>query len=94
MTSRLVGKASDRFGSFHVFSSLAFFSFIPIYMYTTAPPMGLALFLALSAFFMTVVSGRFIPVMTLASEVPESEDRGTFMGLLNSIRSLEALARP
>lgn len=88
VTSRLVGKASDRFGSFQVFSSLALFSFLPIYLYTTAPPMGLTLFLALSAFFMTVVSGRFIPVMTLASEVPESEDRGTFMGLLNSIRSL------
>lgn len=36
---------------------------------------------------MTVVSGRMIPVMTMVSEVPDAHERGTFMGLLNSIRS-------
>ena len=36
---------------------------------------------------MTIVSGRMIPCMTLISSVPAQEDRGTFMGLLNSVRS-------
>jgi len=37
---------------------------------------------------MTTVSGRLIPVMTLISEVPKPEERGLFMGMLNSVRAL------
>lgn len=88
ITSRIIGKATDKFGAFTMFLWMAIFSFIPIYLYTNAPPMGLALFLALSALFMSTVSGRFIPLMTMVSEISAPEDRGTFMGLLNSIRSL------
>jgi len=36
---------------------------------------------------MSMVSGRMIPVMTMVSQVPDTADRGTFMGLLNSLRS-------
>tara|TARA_Y100000780_G_scaffold232594_1_gene268618 strand:- start:287202 stop:288338 length:1137 start_codon:yes stop_codon:yes gene_type:complete len=88
ISSRLIGKLTDRFGAYRVFFITAIISFIPIKLYTSAPPLELAVFLALSAFFMTMVSGRFIPVMTLVSGVADLEDRGTFMGLLNSIRAL------
>lgn len=88
VSSRLIGKATDRFGAFRMFAGLALFSSLPIYLYTSAPPMSLLSYLALSGFFMMVVSGRFIPVMTLVSEVAKSDERGTFMGLVNSIRSL------
>ncbi|MEX0799064.1 MAG: MFS transporter [Bacteriovoracaceae bacterium] len=88
ISSRIIGKATDRFGAYQVFVTMALFSFLPIYLYTSAPAMELIPFLALSALFMTVVSGRFIPIMTLVSEIARSKDRGTFMGLLNSIRAL------
>jgi len=88
ITSRTIGKLTDRFGAYKMFATLAFVSFLPIILYTSAPPMSLWPFLALSAMFMTMVSGRFIPVMTLVSEIANPKDRGTFMGLLNSVRAL------
>ena len=36
---------------------------------------------------MSLISGRMIPAMTLASEVPSKRQRGQFMGILNSVRT-------
>ena len=88
ITSRLIGKATDKVGAFRMFVALVVWSFVPIYLYTNAPQMGLTMYLVLSTMFMFSVSGRFIPVMTMVSEIADSQDRGTFMGLLNSIRAL------
>lgn len=87
ITSRIIGKITDKVGAYKTFITLAFASFVPIYLYTNAKPMSLTLYLALSAFFMVLLSGRFIPAMTLVSEVADQKERGTFMGLLNSIRA-------
>lgn len=37
---------------------------------------------------MSLVSGRMIPCMTMLSDVPSLADRGLFMGLLNSVRTI------
>ncbi len=87
VTARAIGKLTDSQGALKVFSMLALLSIIPVWIYTHTGPMSFAAYLLLSALFMTVVSGRMIPVMTMISEVPEVNERGTFMGLLNSIRS-------
>lgn len=87
ITSRIIGKLTDKVGTLKVFLILAIISFIPIYLYTNAPQMQLTPYLALSAFFMVIVSGRFIPAMTMVSEIAAEDERGTFMGLLNSIRA-------
>lgn len=87
ISSRLIGGLTDRFGAYRVFIILGLFSFVPIYLYTNAPPMSLMSYLLLSSIFMVVISGRFIPAMTMVSEVAKDSDRGTFMGLLNSIRA-------
>lgn len=86
-TARWIGKLTDRHGSLKIFSALAFMSTVPVWFYTHSGDIGFIPYLILSAFFMTIVSGRMIPVMTMVSEVPEASERGTFMGLLNSIRS-------
>jgi len=87
ISSRIIGGLTDRYGAHKVFTILAILSFIPIYMYTNAAPMSLFYYLALSSVFMVLVSGRFIPAMTMVSEVALDRERGTFMGLLNSIRA-------
>ncbi len=86
-TARLFGKLTDNLGSFKVFSAIALLSIIPIWIYTHTGPISFTIYLALSAMFMAMVSGRMIPVMTMVSQVPDQKDRGTFMGLLNSLRS-------
>lgn len=87
-TARFIGKMTDKLGAFKVFSYMLVLSFIPIWLYTNATEMKLAPYLVLTTFFMTIVSGRMIPSMTLLSTIPRMEDRGSFMGVLNSIRSL------
>ena len=42
----------------------------------------------MGTFFMTIVTGRMIPCITLVSGLPSDQDRGTFLVLLNSFRSL------
>lgn len=87
MTARWIGKLTDQHGSLKIFSILALMSTVPVWFYTHSGDIGFVPYLILSALFMTIVSGRMIPVMTMVSEVPEITERGTFMGLLNSIRS-------
>ncbi len=86
-SARYIGKMTDRHGTVRVFGILAVASIIPIWIYTHIGQISFELYLFLSAIFMTIVSGRMIPVMTLVSEVPVVAERGTFMALLNSIRS-------
>ncbi|TNE96225.1 MAG: MFS transporter [Deltaproteobacteria bacterium] len=88
LTARLFGKLTDRLGSFKMYMILALISIAPVLLYTNAGPMSVVFYVLMGMFFMTIVSGRMIPCMTLISSVPAQEDRGTFMGLLNSVRSL------
>jgi DHA1 family inner membrane transport protein len=87
ITARIIGKATDKFGALKVLSTLALISTVPISLYSNAKEMDLIPFIAMSTFFMTMVSGRMIPLMTMTSEIAETKDRGTYMGLLNSVRS-------
>jgi predicted MFS family arabinose efflux permease len=86
LSARYIGKWCDRSGSFKVFSSLLPLSFIPILLLTHLPSTHLYLALGVTTFFMMFVSGRFIPIMTMNSLVVKQHDRGTFMGLENSLR--------
>ena len=94
VTSRFIGKATDKFGAYRMFIIMGVLSFVPIFLYTNAQTMGLVAFLALSSFFMSTISGRVIPLMTMATEISEPQDRGTYMGLLNSIRALGSAIAP
>jgi len=88
ITARIIGKATDKLGAVKMLSSLALISTLPIALYSNATKMNLIPFIAMSTFFMTMVSGRMIPLMTMTSEIALAKDRGTYMGLLNSVRSL------
>ena len=45
-------------------------------------------YILMGTLFMTIVTGRMIPCITLISSLPDEKDRGTFLVLLNSFRSL------
>lgn len=87
LTARMVGVFTDKAGSIKVFLTILGISFIPILLYTHSGPISFITYLALGTFFMTSVSGRMIPCMTMVSEVPNEGERGLFMSVLNSIRS-------
>lgn len=87
ITARIIGKLTDSKTPIKVFSFLVPFSCIPIYFMTNMSDTHLYYYLVASSLFMMFVSGRMIPLMTMVSEIASLKDRGTFMGILNSVRS-------
>ncbi|MBT3983224.1 MAG: MFS transporter [Bacteriovoracaceae bacterium] len=88
VTSRLFGKMTDRYGAFRVFNALALGAIIPILVFTNTGPITLVSYIILMSVFMSVVSGRMIPCMTMITEIPGPKERGTYLGLLGSVRAL------
>lgn len=87
ITANIIGKFTDKFGPLKTFNTLAFLSLIPITLLTNLGPSPLWVALIVSSLFMGIVSGRFIPCMTMVTQLPNDKDRGTFMGLVVAIRS-------
>lgn len=87
LTARVFGVLTDRLGAITLFVTLVLVSFIPINLYSHSGEISFVTYLLLGSFFMTMVSGRMIPCMTLVSEVPRLEERGLFMSVLHSIRA-------
>lgn len=88
LTARIFGKWTDYWGALRMFMFLATASMLPVILYTNAGDVGLGTYILLSSLFMTLVSGRMIPCMTLVTAVPRPSERGSFMGVLNSVRAL------
>lgn len=88
VSSRIIGKACDRIGSFKVFRFMAIACIIPMLMLTNSPALPLWGALIVTSSFMMFTSGRFIPAMTLISGVVKPKERGTFMSLENAFRQL------
>lgn len=87
LTARLIGVLTDKWGAFKMYVLVAVISIAPILLYTNAGPTTLIPYLVIGSFFMIMVSGRMIPCMTLLSAVPSSEERGGYMGVVNSLRA-------
>ncbi len=87
LSAMVIGVLTDKWGALKSYILVALISFIPILLYTNAGPMSLFPYLVIGSFFMIMVSGRMIPCMTLISAVPNSDERGGYMGVVNSLRS-------
>jgi predicted MFS family arabinose efflux permease len=86
ITARVVGKLTDRIGSFTVFRFLALISLLPIIALTNLPQVATWVVLIVTTLFTMFGSARFIPAMTMVSAVVKPEERGTFMSLENAGR--------
>ncbi len=87
-SARFIGKLCDSWGTFKTFCLVACISLIPIAIYTNLGTTPLALTLIVSTCFMMTMSGRFVPVVTMATKNPLPEDTGVFMSFFNAMRSL------
>ena len=90
ITSRLIGKASDRFSKLKLFNVLTIISLIPMNLMTHQGPAPLWMAMILSAFFMVMLSGRMIPLMTILSTCAEPQYRGGFMSLVMAIQQMSS----
>lgn len=87
LTARLFGRLTDRYGASQMFMVLAFISILPVILYSNAGQVSFLSYIFLGTLFMTFVSGRMIPCMTMISAVPRPEDRGNFLSVMNAVRS-------
>ncbi len=86
ITARIVGKLTDKIGSFTVFRFLALISILPILALTNLPQIATWAVLIVTTLFTMFASARFIPALTMVSGVVKPEERGTFMSLENAGR--------
>jgi predicted MFS family arabinose efflux permease len=86
-SSKFAGVLTDRYGSLKVFIPSTLISLPFIYLYTSVGNTPLSLLLIISTGFMLLINFRFVPIMTLITKSPDADTRGSFMGVLHSIRS-------
>lgn len=89
-TARLIGRLCDRFGSRTLFVWVALASLVPILLLTQLPSVSLWQAIPVFMLFMTLVSGRMIPAMTLITSSIDSALRGSFMSLNSAVQQLSS----
>jgi predicted MFS family arabinose efflux permease len=78
----------DRFGAVRVFTVIATLSLAPLIGLTHLPPLHELAILPVTTVFIVLVSGRFVPAMTLVTGTAEPRLRGAFMSVNGAVQSL------
>lgn len=81
VSSRFIGRLSDRFGKLRVFVTVGGLSVITTLTITNLPPVSLAFSLVVVSLFICLNSGRVIPALALLTSSVSKEQRGRFMTL-------------
>jgi len=89
-TSPWFGRLSDRYGGIKVFTVIATLSIIPILLVTQLVPGSLYFTLIVTTLFMSLVSGRMVPAMTVVQNAVTPSRRGAFMSVNSAIQQLSA----
>ena len=85
-TVRLVGRLTDLHGKQRMFTLIACGSALAILNLTHLPRVPIYVAIASSAFLMCMMSGRFVPAMTLMTASVTPRLRGSFMSFNSSIQ--------
>ncbi len=88
ITSRVAGSFTDTYGGLKTFIPGVLISVPFTYLYTSVEHISLFTLLIISTGFMVFINFRFVPVMTFITQTPSTQERGSFMGILLSVRSL------
>jgi multidrug resistance protein len=87
---RVVGKLSDRYGSFRVFATLSVLALIPIFLITNLPKESLAIVLIVTSTLFIFGGSRGVPCNTLITATAEPHQRGGFLSLNAATQQLAA----
>ena len=87
---RLVGRLTDLHGRRGVFTTVAGLSIAAILITTHLPSAPLWLATVVQMFFMTALSGRFVPAMAIITAAVTPQLRGSFMSFNAALQQLSA----
>jgi predicted MFS family arabinose efflux permease len=79
---------SDKHGKHKVLFIIGPLSIFPIIFITNLPPVPLYLVLIGSTLFFILISGRFVPLMSIITSSVSKKDRGAFMAINTSIQQI------
>jgi predicted MFS family arabinose efflux permease len=84
----LIGKLSDRFDKFTLFTWASLFLAVMIVVYTNLTPIPFWLLIVINVVLMMAIMSRVVPAISLATSLPDPEDRGAFMSINSSLQQL------
>ena len=84
----VVGKLSDRFDKFKVFTGGSIAAIIMILIYTNLGPTPIWQVVCLNILLFMGIMSRMIPATTLNSAIPEMKDRGAYMSINGSLQQM------
>ena len=87
-TARLIGRWADKAGKQQVYRWIALLSILPMLLITHLPQLPLLALLVVFPFFMTLVSGRTIPLQALLTTIPQPQKRGAFLSVNSALQQL------
>lgn len=84
----LIGKLSDRFDKFMIFTLASIFLSVVVIIYTNLGPISFWMVVVTNIFLMIGIMSRMVPAVALSSALPEMQDRGAFMGINASLQQI------
>lgn len=84
----VIGKLSDRFDKFMIFTGGSLLAIAMILVYTNLSPVPLWQVIVINMVLFMGVMSRMIPATTLTMSVPDLKDRGAFMSVNASIQQM------
>lgn len=88
VTGPLVGRASDLFGKFRIFSLGSILTIIMVLIYTNLDQTPIPVVILVSALMFVGISARMIPSQALMSAIPAPLSRGSFMAISSSTQQI------
>lgn len=84
----IVGRLSDRYNKFKIFTYGSIWAMIFILIYTNLGPTPLWIIVPLNILLFMGIMSRMIPATTLTSAIPNMQDRGAFMSINSSLQQI------
>lgn len=84
----LIGKLSDRFDKFTIFTIACIFLGVVVIIYTNLGVVPFWIVIITNIFLMAGIMSRMVPAVALSSALPEKQDRGAFMGINASLQQI------
>lgn len=84
----LIGKLSDRYDKFKIFTIASFWLSGVVIIYTNLTPVPFWFVLIMNVGFMIGIMSRMVPAIALSSGLPQKQDRGAFMGINASLQQI------
>lgn len=84
----VVGKLSDKFDKFKIFTIAAIWLMITVFVYTNLTAVPFAIIIIMNILMMIGIMSRMTPAMALTSALPQMQDRGAFMSINSSLQQI------